>query len=74
MEDRQNSPISRVAKMTGFTRSHVRNIFARHRRRLKLRLIRGRWLATPDQIHEMARTVRRESGRRYKLGETGPRG
>lgn len=67
-----SSPIAIAAGRTGFTRSHVRGITLKHRKKLGIRKVGGRWRASAEQIRELVRLVRKVSGPRYKLGEKGP--
>lgn len=66
--------ITQVCKELKYSRSHVANVLRKNRKRLKAKFIGSRWYLDDQCLEELRGLVKNQSGRRYKLGETGKHG
>lgn len=64
--------IDTVCRELKYSRSHVAKILRENRRRIGARLRRGRWEMPLIQVGAFSKAVKKQSGRRYRLRETGP--
>lgn len=65
--------INQICRELSFTRSHVVNILRLNARSLGAKKYKRTWFFPKRSAERLKKLVASESGRRYKLGETGPR-
>lgn len=67
-----NVAIRTICDTLGYSRAHVAKFLRQNARKLKAKRRDGRWTMPLSSIELLREIVVRESGPRYKLGETGP--
>lgn len=63
--------ITTICEELDYSRSHVARIMRENHKRLRA-TFDGQWMMPETSIEALRDLVKRLSGRRYKLGETGP--
>ena len=67
-----NVAIKTICDELKYSRAHVAKMLRKHRRQLRARMRDGRWMLPLSSIELLREIVLKDSGPRYKLGETGP--
>lgn len=65
--------ITRICRELNYSRSHVAKLLREKRKILDARIRQGRWELPAQKEAKLRALVKQSSGRRYKLGEKGPR-
>jgi hypothetical protein len=67
-----SSVVNRLCRNLSYSRSHVAKVLRANADALGASQASGRWMMPESSVHTLRDLIVRTSGRRYKLGETGP--